>query len=150
MGRPGPAPTPTHLKLVRGVRKDRINAAEPKAKRKAPPMPKWLSADGKKVWRRTVKQLSDMGVLYECDGDSLAAYCEAVVRHQQACELVAQTGILIKGRRDGVVKNPAVQVARDAEATIKSFAQEFGLTPSARTRIKVEGDGGDDFDDFLS
>jgi P27 family predicted phage terminase small subunit len=90
-----------------------------------------------------------MGLLYACDGDSLAAYCEAVVRHQKACEVINSTGILIKGRRDGVVKNPAVQVARDAEATIKAFAQEFGLTPSARTRLKTTEETSSTLDDLL-
>jgi P27 family predicted phage terminase small subunit len=149
MAKPGPKPTPTHLKLIRGDRKSRVNEAEPKASQKAPPMPRWMSADAKKVWRRTVKQLEKMGVLYECDGDTLAAYCEAVVRHAEACQLIHQTGLLVKGRRDGIVKNPAIQVARDAEATIKALAQEFGLTPSARTRIKVDGDGTDDLDTIL-
>ena len=149
MSKPGPAPTPTHLKIVRGVRRDRINDKEPKPPKKMPSCPSWLSAEGKKVWRRTSKQLSEMGILYACDGDSLAAYCEAVVRHQMACELIGQTGILIKGRRDGVVKNPAVQVARDAEATIKAFAQEFGLTPSARTRLKTNEETSSTLDDLL-
>jgi P27 family predicted phage terminase small subunit len=149
MSRPGPAPTPTHLKIVRGVRRDRINDKEPKPTKKTPPCPAWLSAEGKKVWRRTSKQLTEMGLLYACDGDSLAAYCEAVVRHQKACEVINSTGILIKGRRDGVVKNPAVQVARDAEATIKAFAQEFGLTPSARTRLKTTEETSSTLDDLL-
>jgi len=113
-------------------------------------MPRWLSDEAKKVWRRTVKQLAQMGVLYESDGDSLAAYCEAVSRHAAASKMVQAEGILVEGRNGLLVKNPAVQVARDAEATIKSFAQEFGLTPSARTRIKVDRTDGDDLDDFLS
>jgi P27 family predicted phage terminase small subunit len=113
-------------------------------------MPRWLSDEAKKVWRRTVKQLAQMGVLYESDGDALAAYCEAVSRHAAASKMVQAEGILVEGRNGLLVKNPAVQVARDAEATIKSFAQEFGLTPSARTRIKVDRADGDDLDDFLS
>jgi P27 family predicted phage terminase small subunit len=149
MSRPGPAPTPTHLKIVRGVRRDRINTSEPTPTKKAPPCPSWLSAEAKKVWRRVSKQLSEMGLLYACDGDSLAAYCEAVVRHQRACEIVNTTGILVEGRRDGMVKNPAVQVARDAEATIKAFAQEFGLTPSARTRLKTNEETSSTLDDLL-
>jgi P27 family predicted phage terminase small subunit len=90
-----------------------------------------------------------MGLLYACDGDSLAAYCEAVVRHQKACEIVNTTGILVEGRRDGMVKNPAVQVVRDCEATIKAFAQEFGLTPSARTRLKTTEETSSTLDDLL-
>jgi hypothetical protein len=32
MTKPGPAPTPTHLRIIRGDRKDRINTKEPKPK----------------------------------------------------------------------------------------------------------------------
>jgi P27 family predicted phage terminase small subunit len=148
MAKPGPAPTPTHLKIIRGDRKDRINKSEPKPdKTKEPKMPDWLSDDAKKVWKRTLKQLRAMGLLFEADQDVIVAYVNAVVNYQKASELVDRSGVLIKGRRDGVVKNPAVQIQRDAATLIRMLAGELGLTPSARTRLKA--DNSDDSADFL-
>ena len=145
MSRPGPAPTPTHLRVVRGDRKDRINTAEPKPKGTKPRCPAWLCDEAKVVWKRTTKQLDAMGLLFDADQDIIAAYANAVVNYQRATELVDRSGVLIKGRRDGVVTNPAVRVQRDAATLIRMLAGELGLTPSARTRLKAEQDGGDDF-----
>jgi len=150
MGTRGPAPLPTHLKLVKGVRKDRINNKEPKVKpveTKLTP-PTWLSTDAKKIWKRTVKQLEDMGILFEADLDLIAAYANAVDVYKQATMEINQHGILIEGRRDGQVKNPAVQIQKDAAEIIRKIGSEFGLSPSSRSRIKVEGNR-DDSADFL-
>lgn len=145
--KPGPNPTPTHLRIVRGDRKDRININEPKPKKIEPKCPKWLSPEAKKIWKQTTKQLKDMGLLFEADQDIIIAYVNAVVNYQKATELVDKSGVLIKGRRDGVVTNPAVRVQRDAATQIRQFASELGLTPSARTRLQAETDGTES--DFL-
>ena len=145
MTKPGPAPLPTHLKIVKGtVRKDRINSNEPKPKHKIPRCPEWLSEDAKKIWKRTTAQLKSMGILYEADIDIIVAYCNAVVNYQKASLIVDQSGVLIKGRRDSVVTNPAVRVQRDAATLIRMLASELGLTPSARSRISLESNDADD------
>ncbi len=123
---------------MRGDRKDRINTAEPKPKKQKPKCPDWLSDEAKVVWRRTTKQLEAMDLLYAADADIIAAYANAVVNYQRASELVDRSGVLIKGRRDGVVTNPAVRVQRDCAQQIRQFASELGLTPSSRTRLSVE------------
>lgn len=135
---------PTHLRVVRGTRPDRINKNEPKPKKTKPRCPAWLSDEAKVVWRRTVKQLELMELLFEADQDIIVAYSNAVVNYQRATELVDRSGVLIKGRRDGVVTNPAVRVQRDAAQLIRQLAGELGLTPSSRTRLSVENDGGND------
>jgi P27 family predicted phage terminase small subunit len=48
---------------------------------------------------------------------------------------LAQSSILIKGVMGGLVRNPALAIQRDAAFTVRTFAQEFGLTPSARSRV---------------
>jgi P27 family predicted phage terminase small subunit len=37
-----------------------------------------------------------------------------------------------------MVRNPALQIQRDSALTMLRCAQEFGLTPSARTRIAAD------------
>jgi len=148
MSTPGPKPKPTHLRIVQGERKDRINTAEPTPSAKPPRAPAWLSDDAKKVWRRTVAQLKEMGIASEADTDILAAYCTAVVNLQRATEIVDRTGIMVKGRRDGVVKNPAVQIQRDAAQLVARLGAEFGLTPSSRSRVRST-DAGSDIGDLL-
>lgn len=145
MTKPGPAPTPTHLRIIRGDRKDRINTKEPKPTKKLPKCPNWLSEEAKIIWKRTAKELNAMNLLYEADQDILTAYANAVANYQKATELVDRSGVLIKGRRDGVVTNPAVRIQRDAATLIRMLGSELGLTPSARTRLKAEDDTANDF-----
>lgn len=144
MTTPGPKPTPTHLRIVRGVRPDRVNLAEPKPKKAKPKCPGWLSDDAKRVWRRTTKQLETMGLLYEADQDIIVAYANAVVNYERATRIVDEQGVLVEGRRDGQVSNPAVRVQRDCAQLIRQFASELGLTPSSRSRLTVREDDGDD------
>lgn len=147
MSPPGPAPLPSHLKLVRGTaRPSRMPTNEPQPKKVAPKMPDWLCPEAKVIWRRVTKQLKEMSLLYAADVDVIASYCNAVLNYQRATEIVDKSGVLIKGRRDGVVTNPAVRVQRDSAQLIRQLAGELGLTPSARGRLNVEssGDAGDD------
>lgn len=143
--RPGPKPTPTKLRIVRGDRPDRINTKEPKAPSTGPRCPSWLSPDAKKVWRRTTKQLESMKILSEADQDVIVAYVNAVVLYERATKIVDEVGVLVEGRRDGMVKNPAVQVQRDQAQLIRQLAGELGLTPSSRGRLVIEEAAEDDF-----
>jgi len=45
--------------------------------------------------------------------------------------------LLVKGRRGGLVTNPAWRIYRDAIAAHRMLAREFGLTPSARSEIEA-------------
>ncbi|MGW5720787.1 phage terminase small subunit P27 family [Amycolatopsis sp. NPDC003865] len=136
MGRPGRAPKPTALKLIEGSRKDRINQREPIPRGLPPAPPPELAADVLEIWTYTVRELDAMGVLFAADRDSLVCYCEAVVAHRKASALLARSSVLVKGLHGTLVRNPALQIQRDSAATVRAFAQEFGLTPSARTRIE--------------
>jgi P27 family predicted phage terminase small subunit len=81
------------------------------------------------------------------DLDTFAAYCAAVGFVRDAVELAAEEGIvleqLVAERSDGTIvsqriTSPAFKAYRDAVATMRALAQEFGLTPSARATIKLD------------
>jgi phage terminase small subunit len=77
MGRRGPAPKPTALKLLQGnPGKRAINGREPKPKTGMPRCPDWLDEEAKACWKRIVPQLNGMGVLTLIDADALANYCD--------------------------------------------------------------------------
>jgi P27 family predicted phage terminase small subunit len=97
-----------------------------------------MSREAKAVWKRTAEQLRTMGLLFEADQDVLAAYVAAVVNFQKATKIVDTEGVVVEGRRDGMVTNPAVRVQRDAAQQIRMLAGELGLTPASRTRLKAE------------
>lgn len=139
MGKRGPAPKPTALRVLHGDRKDRINVNEPNARDALPEAPA-LSDEAQRVWDFTLGEIAHMGIARSPDRDSLAAYCEAVAVHRRASAMLSHTKLLIEGQKGNLVRNPMVQMQRDAAMVIKAFAAEFGLTPRARSEIRVMGD----------
>lgn len=138
MGRRGPAPTPTKLKMLRGeTRPSRVNHREPKPRPNDPIKPSDLDAEAEEVWDRVVTEYGHTGVITAADTDALRAYCEAVARYRQAAGLLRQSGPLIKSKRTGeFVKNPLHQITRDNADLMRQYARELGLTPSARTGLQ--------------
>lgn len=144
MGKRGPAPQPTNLKLLHGERnQDRINRDEPAPRPTEPELPEGVSAEVTAVFTDTVGELEAMGLAFRADSHALHCYAEAVVAHRNACAVLARSPVLIKGLHGNMVRNPALQIQRDSAATVRAFAQEFGLTPSARSSIRAKdaGDG---------
>lgn len=138
MGKRGPAPRPTVLKLLHGEQhQDRINRDEPRPRPAELEEPADASPEVLEVWRSTVRELEAMNLAFPADADALRCYCEAVVTHRRACEVLKRSPVLVKGIHGNLVRNPALQIQRDAALSVRVFAQEFGLTPSARSSIRA-------------
>jgi P27 family predicted phage terminase small subunit len=102
-----------------------------------PEQPEWLTAAAAEIWQRLVPDLAAMGTVFRCDELVLAAYCEAGARLQTSADMVARTGLVIRDRDGNARKNPAVAMERDATADVRMLARELGLSPSARSGIRV-------------
>lgn len=138
MGRRGPAPIPTNLRILHGETKPyRVSRNEPIPRDVLPQCPPEASAATRKVWDYTMAELVPMGLATAADRDALLCYCEAVVTHRKASQCLIDEGILVAGLRGTVVRNPALQIQRDSAQLIRSYAHEFGLTPSARQSIST-------------
>ncbi len=136
MGKRGPAPKPTNLRLLHGDRPDRINTDEPKPPDGPLVCPDTVSDEVREVWDYALTNLVAMGIATRADRDALLCFCEAVVTHRKASALLARSPVLIQGHRGVLVRNPAIAMQRDAAAVIRAFAHEFGFTPSARSEIR--------------
>ena len=148
MGKRGPRPTPTNLRVIRGDKR-KPNKDEP-----VPPSgdvrpPDWLRPEAVEVWNRLAPDLIRKKLLTPWDVDAFAVLCNAIIQHQEATKFVTNAGVMVRGRKEAVVKNPAVQLVRDSAQIIRAYAQEFGLTPSARSSIKMPNEPGDDEADRL-
>lgn len=148
MGKRGPAAVPTRLRLMHGARESKLNQNEPIPRRGKMIPPDGMSDDVLAIWDYTVAELEHMRIDAPSDRDSLVAYCEAVEKHRKASLLLARSSLLIQGQKGNLVRNPALMIQRDAAHVIRQFAQEFGLTPSARARIESERDQGDSDNPF--
>ena len=145
--KPGTKPKPTSLKLIEGNRGKRaLNRKEPKIAPALPSAPPHLTADALEEWNRVAVWLHRIGLLSEVDRAALAAYAQAYGRWVQAERAIAKMaekdqltgGLMIKTSNGNAIQNPLVGTANKAAADMMRYAAEFGMTPSARTRIAAE------------
>lgn len=140
---PGPRPTPTHLKLIRGnPGKRALNRNEPQ-----PPIPPeppdFLMPTAKDEWHRIAGTLHALGLLTAVDTMPFAAYCLSVARWEQAEHALAAmaerdpttAALMIKTGVGSVVMNPLLRVSMSAANDMVRYAAEFGLSPAARSRV---------------
>lgn len=159
MGRRGPAPKPTNLRLLHGDRKDRVNATEPKPAARAIDPPAWLPADALRIWREYAPDLKAKGVLTAWDVEAFGAFCDAAARRREAVTVLDSEGEVVElpvfnkngdltGHRRG--RNPWLLVLNQADAQVQRWGARFGLTPSDRAQL-TGGDGRrDPKEDLLS
>ncbi|MCA3380174.1 MAG: phage terminase small subunit P27 family [Roseomonas sp.] len=151
----GRKPKPTHLKLVIGNPGKRpLPKAEAKAVRALPSPPPHLSDEAKVEWGRVSEELYKIGLLSGVDRAALAAYCQAYARWVQAERAIAEMGkrdmltggLMIKTTNGNAVQNPLVGTANKAASDMVRYAAEFGMTPSARSRIEAHPPADEDTD----
>ncbi len=132
----GRKPIPTAIKELEGnPGKRALNKKEPKPKRKAPKCPTWLDNEAKKEWKRTAKQLEQLGILTEVDMAAFAGYCQAYARWKEAEEFISKHGTIVKTPSGYWQQVPQVSIAQTYLKIMNKFCEQFGLTPSARSRI---------------
>ena len=140
----GRKPKPTHLKLVTGNPGRRpLPAVEAQAVPALPSPPPHLSDDAKVEWGRVSEELYKIGLLSGIDRASIAAYCQAYGRWAIAERAIAEMGkrdlltggLMIKTSNGNAIQNPLVGTANKAMSDLVRYAAEFGMTPSARSRI---------------
>lgn len=137
----GRKPKPTALKVLEGNPGKRpLNNNEPKPEKKAPRCPSWLEPEAKKEWKRMAKTLEAIGVLTQIDAAAFAGYCQAYARWKEAEEFLSKHGTIFKTPSGYIQQVPQVSIAQTYLKIMKDFCSEFGLTPSARSRIRVDGD----------
>lgn len=149
----GPAPQPTALKVLRGNPGKRpLPKNEPMPDANEPHMPAWLDEDARAEWRRIVPILLKMKVLTVADGAALAVYCEAYSTMGQALKTLHQDGPTFISPKTSVEHaRPEVGIVQQCRMHIKAFCQEFGMTPSARSRMIAIGqeESGSSMEDLL-
>lgn len=137
----GRKPTPTAIKELEGNPGHRpLNDQEPKPVKKAPPCPKNLEPEAKKEWRRLAKHMESLGILTELDMAAFASYCQHYARWKEAEDFLTQHGTIVKTPSGYWQQVPQVSIAQTYNKLMMKAAEQFGLTPSSRSRI-IAGDG---------
>ena len=140
MGKRGPRPMPTHLRLLRGnPQKEPMNKNEPQPviEPAVPAAPPFLTGYAGEEWTRIAKELWQLKLLSRVDMQPLAAYCEAYAIWRNAIEAYetiaardpTMRGLMIKSAKGTPLQNPIVPTFRQAAGDMVRFAAEFGFNP---------------------
>ena len=139
MGKRGPKPLPSHIRTLNGNPSHRpYNEREPKPEVGEPETPKFLNRRAKAVWRKLVEQLLGLGVLSPADGIALEMLCTDIAELEKVFAQLTRTGYLVvdpNSRR--IRQNPLVGLVAELNKRVMIGLREFGLTPSARSRVEM-------------
>ncbi|GIV86619.1 MAG: terminase [Chloroflexus sp.] len=136
----GRKPKPTALKILAGNPGRRpLNDAEPQfAAGDALKPPAHLDRTAKLEWRRVIRELSAAGLVKTVDRSALAAYCQAYSQWVKATKELRDSPLTLTSPSGYVYPNPMLGIQKRALETMHKFMTEFGMTPSSRSRVKVE------------
>ena len=135
----GRKPKPTAVKLLSGnPGKRAINHSEPRPQVVLPSAPDHFGNDEKNKWISVVQDLHPLGLVTSVDKDALAMYCVIYVRWLKAERMVREKGEIIKTAAGNIIQNPYLAIANRALDQLNKLGTEFGMTPSSRSRVKVE------------
>lgn len=160
MGKRGPPPKPTILKLVSGNPGGRpLNTREPVP----PPLsmtstateiaaPAGLPADAIAIWKQLVPKLASIGLARTLDEYMLGRYCELLAMWGSANAFLAQSGRKYPiraeskngraGRVLGFKPWPEVGMVFRLNRELMAIEREFGMSPAARSRIMISAEKG--------
>jgi phage terminase small subunit len=101
--------------------------------------PDWLNDEAKKLWRDILKKSREMELFDFLDVETLAVYCDSVVKYRELSRGKEQTEETAKAMQSWA-------------RIIQTYADKLGLTPQSRARlVKRRADellGQQDDDDF--
>ena len=133
---------PTRLKQLRGtLRRDRTNVREPKPLVRIPPCRRSLPASVRAMYRRLSRILAPLRVVTVADGLALELASSVLVEYETNARVVLEQGSTYEATTAaGAVMHrarPEQAIAADAWRRAATMLQQFGLTPSSRSKVEV-------------
>jgi|SRR6185312_15430930 len=131
---------PKVVRLLHGTsRPSRENAAEPILKPGLPRPPSWLSAEGRREYRRLAKLLPE-NIAARSDGEALALAACALVEYRDADVVIRDEGVMLtRTTRHGTssYRHPALSIRADAFKRYRDCLRGFGLDPQSRDGVSA-------------
>ena len=139
MGKRGPAPIPTELKLLRGnPGKQKIDPNEVKPPSDNVLCPDWIKGKAREQWDRLAPALSTAGMLTNLDVDMFAMLCQAIADFAQYNDAIKEGKLPIYKQGDQIIPHPLISMRRRTLADVLKLGARFGMTPSDRVGLNVK------------
>lgn len=116
-----------------------MNAKEPRPIARIPDCPRHLTGVARAEWTRIARILFRLHVITDLDRAALAAYCSAYADYVKASNKLKTQGEVIKSAEGNGYQNPWTGIKKRSMDQMVKFGAEFGLTPSSRVRLRVDG-----------
>lgn len=140
MGKRGPKAKPLAVHVAEGTYRKARHAGSVVAPAGVPKKPDWLGDIGSAYWDSAIAHLQKTpGLLATVDEYSLSLWCDAWEDYHEALNTLNEEGTVCMGEKGGQYPHPAVGMKNNARATIAKFGVLFGMDPSSRTALKVNG-----------
>jgi P27 family predicted phage terminase small subunit len=111
-----------------------------------PERPVTLSGAAAEEWDRITSLLARLGLVQEVDRAALAIYCQAWARWLEAEAALRRDGCVIESPNGYPIQSPWLAIAAQAVKQMHAAVAEFGLSPVARARIRVNEQIADEAD----
>jgi P27 family predicted phage terminase small subunit len=117
-----------------------------------PDPPDHLDERAKAKFTQVAEMLARHGIMTELDANAIARFAVVWCRWIDAEEEIKKRGPIVKTAADNVIQNPFLAVANKCLLQMAQIESEFGLTPSSRSRIRMEmpSDTVDPFEEYLN
>lgn len=138
MGKRGPAPKPTNLRILEGGHPERVNRNEPQPSKTIVEPTQELTEYAQDAWNRVAPDLIAKRVLTPWDAQAFTAYCVAAATFREASEHLKVYGLTARGAAGGEIKSPYWQIMRDSIDAMVKLGGRFGLTPSDRAQLSLD------------
>jgi P27 family predicted phage terminase small subunit len=120
------------LTLIKNVP---MNLSPPK---RLPTVPKFLSKEGKKNWKKFGKKLEKLGLITELDEGVFGNWCEVYAELAEATKQLQTEAFTVLGAtRDQNKINPLFNVVSKLREQLDRYGSRFGMSPSARAGLEV-------------
>lgn len=141
MGKRGPKPKPTALRVFEGdpgrLLPRRNGEVQPPRGDSPPEPPDWLGEIGKAVWGHVAPHLHTIGCLTLPDVKLLALYCEAWDELFVSRAVIEAEGLTLTSDKGTTYAHPAVGIKNRAIQRIRVIGGEFGMSPAARVGLNL-------------
>lgn len=135
----GRKPKPTKQKELEGnPGKRALNNQEPQPDVAIPECPPHLEGEARKEYQRITAELVKLKIISQIDRAALVAYCQAWSDYVQATKKIKKEGEVLYSDKGNAYINPWKNIQTSALDRVLRYSAEFGMTPSSRSRIKVE------------
>lgn len=133
----GRRPEPAQSKVIRGNFRGDRHSHGPQVEIGAPKCPVWLPKSAKRYWKEIAPELQKVGLIALVDSAAFSLHCDSMGRYEEVTRKLQELDSLLDETPQGFMVQSALFTVRNKlwDQVMRS-AQEFGLSPAGRSRVK--------------